>query len=227
MTTSGVTALNLTARDVIEFALRDINAIPIGQDVDIAEAKPILLMLNMMLKGWQTSGPHLWRVTEGSVAITANAMSYSLVADNPLRLKEVRFRYADGHDLPMKNLSRTKYVTLPVKNSQGIPTQWYFDPQEITQTLYIWPVLASPTTEKLIYTYQRRFQICQSLNDSIDIPEEWLDTVGYNLAKRLLPRYGQTGETAQQIRDMADRLLRKAKAFDRPDFVSFMPERRV
>ena len=226
MTTSGVTALSLTARTIIETALREINAIPVGQDADAAEVEPIITTLNMMIKGWETSGPHLWRVTEGSVAVTPVTMSYSLSADNPIRLKEVRFRYADGHDLPMKKLSRTKYVTLPNKNSQGVSTQWYFDPQEASQSLYVWPILATSTTERLVYTYQRRFQICTSLNDTLDIPNEWHDTVMYCLAERLLPRYGQETASAQRIERRAQMLLRQAKAFDRPDCLYMMPEKR-
>lgn len=226
MTTSGVTAFSLTAKDVIEHALREINAIPVGQDADIVEVEPILATLNMMLKGWETLGPHLWRVTEGSVAVTPLTTAYSLAVDNPLRLKEVRFRYADGHDLPMKKLSRTKYVTLPNKDSQGISTQWYFDPQEATQTLYVWPILATATTEKIVYTYQRRFQICTSLNDTLDIPAEWHDTITYCLAERLLPRYGQETGSAQRIERRAQALLRQAKSFDRPDCLYMMPEKR-
>lgn len=226
MTTSGVTQLNMTARDIIEFALRQINAIPIGQEVDMFEAAPVLTHLNMMLKDWETKGPHLWRVTQSSIAATANTMSYSLTDDNPLRLKEVRFQYTDGHHLPMEKMSLTRYLQLPTKNSTGTTTQWAFDPQSTSQTLYTWPVLPSVTTERYVFSFQRRFQICQSLNDSVDIPEEWLDTVGYCLCERLLPMYGPETASSQRVERMAQTLLRKAKSFDRPDFVNMVPRKR-
>lgn len=226
MALSGVVAYSLTAAEVIEFALRKINAIPIGQDVDVVEAKPILTELNLMLKGWETTGPHLWRVTDGSVAAVANTPSYSLSTDNPLRLKEVRLRYSDSHDMPMIEMSRAKYMRLPVKTSSGPGTQWYFDPQRSVQTLYVWPVLATVTTETFRYSYQRRFQICASLNDEIDVPEEWLETVGYCLAKRILPQYGQESLSSVRIEKMADQLLRQAKSFDRPNAIQLMPNRR-
>lgn len=224
MTTSGVTALNLTARDIIGFALRKLSTMPIGSELDINEVAPVLLELNMMLKGWQTAGPHLWRNTEGTQVLSSATASYSLATANPLRIVEARYRNTVGSDLPMKRLSRIRYMQLPLKSSSGTPTQFYFDPQETAQTLYVWPVLNVATTESIVYTYQRRFQVCVSLDDSVDIPEEWLDTVGYCLAERLIPNYGIETQSAARIERNAQTMLRRAKAFDRPAYINFMPE---
>jgi hypothetical protein len=233
MTTSGVTALNLTARDIITFALGKISASPIGQSPSETEIAPVITELNLMMKEWETTGPHLWRQTTGSVSLLANTAAYSLVTDNPLRIMEARYRYpatsvpSDQRDLPMEQMNRDAYMTLPVKLSPGsIPTQWYFDPQETTQTLYVWPVPTAPTTDQVVYTYQRRFQIVQSLNDNIDIPQEWLSTVAYNLAERLLDDYGVEGTSSQRIAQRAQKLLLTAKAFDREDIIRFAPQHR-
>ncbi len=226
MSTSGVTSLVLTARDVITFALRKLAVLTLGQTPDYNELAPCLLDLNLMLKGWETQGPHLWRNTLSTVPLTPNTQSYGLASDNPLRIVECRYRYPDGHDLPMKRLSRIQYMNLPLKNSAGYPTQYYFDPQESSQTLYVWPVLQSVTTDLFVYTFQRRFQMVESPNDNIDIPQEWLNTVGWCLADALLPVYGVETQSAQKIAMEAAGLLRKAKAFDRPAFVTFMPEYR-
>jgi hypothetical protein len=226
MAVSGVTSLVLTARDVITFALRKLGLVSIGQVPDYNEISPLLLDLNLMVKGWETQGPHLWRNTFSTIPLVANAQSYSLASDNPLRIVECRYRYPDGHDLPMKRLSRILYANLPLKNSAGYPTQYYFDPQESSQTLYVWPVLTTVTTDQFAYTFQRRFQMVQTPNDNIDIAQEWLDTVGWNLAQAIMPNYGVEGESAANVKSTAGILLRKAKAFDRPAFVQFMPEYR-
>jgi len=226
MTTSGVTTLTMTAREVIDFALGELNASPIGQELDITEVAPILRKLNVMVKGYETRGPHLWRVTEGIQLLADATPSYSLTTADPLRIIEARYRYPDGHDLPMMVMSRNQYETLPVKNSAGVPTQWYFNPQSTGQTLSIWPVPRTVTTDAIVYSYQRRFQVCQTLNDDLDIPAEWLDTVGMCLAARCLASYGVEGESATRIESTAMGLLRAAKAFDRPPFVKFMPSYR-
>src|SRR5580658_1793236 len=116
MAVSGVTSLVLTGRDVITFALRKCGLIPIGQTPDYNEISPLVLDLNLMVKGWETQGPHLWRNTLSTIPLVANAQSYSLASDNPLRIVECRYRYPDGHDLPMKRLSRIEYMNLPLKN---------------------------------------------------------------------------------------------------------------
>jgi hypothetical protein len=166
-------------------------------------------------------------VTEGQITAKNKTAGYDLTTDNPIRIKEIRYRYPDGHDLPMRILSRTQYMTLPNKYSAGVPTQWYFNPQDVAPMLYVWPVLTTVTTDKFIYSYQRRFQMCQTLDDDIDTPPEWLDTIGMCLAARLLPGYGVEGESAQRIERIAALLLRDAKAFDRAPFVQFMPEYRA
>jgi hypothetical protein len=233
MTTSGVTSLTLTARDIITFALGKISASPIGQSPSEAEIAPVITELNLMMKEWELTGPHLWRQTLGETALVANTAGYSLATENPLRLIEVRYRYpstsvaSEQRDLPMEQMNRDAYMTLPVKLSPGsVPTTWYFDPQETSQTLYIWPVPTAPTTDKVVYTYQRRFQIIQSLNDTIDVTQEWLSTVAYNLSERLLDDYGIEGASSQRISLRAQKLLMAAKAFDREDIIRFMPAHR-
>jgi len=230
MTTSGVTTLNLTARDVINWSMRKLNVIAIGQDPAENEVDPIILELNMMLKEWETRGPHLWRQTEGSVTLTANTPAYSLITGSPLRLSEVRYRYpptadpTSQRDLPMEPMTREQYKTLPVKLTNGSPpTQWMFDPQESAQTLYVWPVPSVVAGDTLVYTYQRRFQVIQNLNNSIDIPEEWLSTVAYNLASRMVMTYGVETKTGDTVMAIAADLLLKAKSFDREDLVHMSP----
>jgi hypothetical protein len=227
VTVSGVTSLILNAEQVIVFALRKLGVISIGQVPDYNEVAPCLLDLNLMLKNWETTGPHLWRNTLGSFPFTANTPSYPMTSDNPLRVVEVRYRYPDGHDLPLIRMSRIQYMRLPLKTSNGSPTQFYFDPQEAGQTLYLWPVLKNVTADQAVYTFQRRFQVCQSPNDSVDIVQEWLATAGYSLAEALLPNYGVGGERAARIENSARTLRRQAKAFDRPAFVQFMPAYRA
>jgi hypothetical protein len=242
MTTSGVNTLALTARDIITFALNKISTSPVGQSPSEDEIAPVILELNMMMKEWEFDGPNLWRQTLGSTALQAGVGCYGLTVENPLRLTECRYRYpstgnvSEERDLPMEEMTRSAFMELPMKLAPGpVPTMWYFDPQAAnqypspsptSQYLYIWPVPPNPTTDKLVYTYQRRFQIIQNLNDIVDVPQEWLSTVGYNLAARMVDDYGVEGASSQRIVTRAAVLYSKAKAFDRESTVRFMPNYR-
>lgn len=226
MALSGSVNFSLTAREAISFALKKCNIIGIGATPSAAQAEDARLALNLMLKSWQMTGPNLWKKTEGSVTMTNAAASYDLSATlNPLRILSIRYRDTNSRDLPMEEMERTEYFDLPDKTSAGIPNMYYFDAQRSAPTLYVWPVKATITTETLRVTYQKRSDDIDTLDNDIDVPQEWLETVGYNLASRLLDDYPIEGKEADRIIARAEIFLRAAMDFDREDSVTFTPGR--
>ncbi len=227
MALSGSVDFSLTAREVITFALKKINVVGLGQSVSADEAEDARLQLNLMLKSWQMTGPNLWKKTEGSVALTNATASYDLSAGlNPLRILSVRYRNTSARDLPMQEMERTEYFDLPFKTSPGTPNSFYFDPQRSAPTLYVWPVQAVITTETLQVTYHKRSDDIDTLDNDIDVAQEWLETVGYNLASRLLDDHSVGGEIAQRIVARAELLHTAAMDFDRESTMVFMPGHR-
>lgn len=224
MPLSGSADFSLTAREVITFALRKCNIVGLNQDPSAAAAEDARLALNLMLKTWSMTGPHLWKKVKGAVTLTNATPSYDLAATlNPLRVISARYRNASGTDLPMKMLLDEQYSDLPIKLTAGPPNQYYFDPQRSAPTLYVWPVLAAVTTETLQLTYQRRFDDIDALDNDLDVAQEWLETVGYNLASRLLDDYPVDGKEADRIVARAEGMRLEAKDFDREDSVVFEP----
>lgn len=224
MATSGTVTYSINTREAITRALRRVNVIAMDEPPSADHADVALGCMNEMLKTWGVSGPYLWKKKEGSITLTADTQSFDLAATlNPLRVLSVRYRDTNSNDLPTTSMSRDEYFNLTVKDSQGIPTRWYFDPQRGAPTLYIWPVKASVTTETLKVTYQARIEDV-GLDDDMDIPQEWMETVVYNLADRLLDEYGVADAVAQRITARAAKLLQDAKDYERDDFVDFIME---
>jgi|CXWL01.1.fsa_nt_gi hypothetical protein len=222
MTTSGSIDHSLTARQVVTFALRKAKVIDTLNDPAAEEMRDGLLDLNLMLKSWQTdSGPNLWRQTFGSMALVAATASYVLTP-RPFRLIEARYRNASGIDLEMIELTRQEYAAISQKTASGTPTQFYLDRQAASSTLYVWPVPASVTTETIQYTYQRVIEDIDAAANDLDIPQEWLETVGYNLAYRLSGSYGSFDK---ELGVIASGLLADAKDSDRESIVRFTVER--
>ena len=219
MATSGSTDYSLDARNVVTQALRLVRVIPVFAAPSAEDMQQAIATLNLMVKGWETDGPHIAHQTEGSVALVADTASYSLTP-RPYRIIDARYRDASGRDLPMHELTRSEYYDMPIKTTQGIPTQYYYDPQVSTGTLYVWPVMAAPTTETIKFTYQRIFEDIDDAANDLDIPQEWLDMVVYNLADRLLDIYGKDN---RRITERAMMLMRQAKDMDREDVVRFIP----
>jgi hypothetical protein len=225
MATSGAATFGLNVRELCTFALEKMAYFAEGEAPTPGNLATARRSLNAMLKGWQMTGPNLFRQTEGTLTLTANTQSYTL-STKPYRIVSARYRNASGIDLPMELLTREEYFDLPLKSSSGVPTQYYFDPQRDAGTLYVWPVLAAVTTETIRYTYQRRFEDVTTLDEDIDIPQEWTETVAYNLALRLCDDFSIDGSTFQRIERTAGRLLMTAQMSDREPEIRFVPGRR-
>ena len=223
MALSGSVDFSLTAREAIKFALRKAGILGITQSLDDDLAAVTMEKLELMLKSWQLKGPHLWKKVEGSVSLTNATQSYTLSTLNPLRILSIRYRNSSSVDLPMRRMSRERYFDLPVKSSAGTPSSFYFDPQRGSPTLYVWPVQATVTTETFQITYQKRIEDIDALDNDIDVEQEWLETVGYNLAVRIMHDYPVEGRSQDDIAAFAAQLKQEAMDFDREDTISFDP----
>jgi hypothetical protein len=219
--TSGSDNFTMTALEVITFALQKINITATTEEPSADDASRAMRQLNMMLKGWQKY-EQIWRKTEGYVNLVDDTAGYSLVPV-PYRIIDARYRDADDNDTPMGEMTRQDYYELPDRASNGIPTQWVFDRQRATTSLYVWPVLLDATTESIRLTYQRRYEDVDALSDEIDVPTDYLEMVGYCLAARLADDFGKTGAAVDRIIMRAEQLLQEALDDDREDFLQLEP----
>lgn len=214
MATSGSVDLTLSSRQIITHALSLIQVLSAGETPSAADAATSLQALEMMLKSWGAR-PHLWLESEGSLVLTAGTQSYDLPAA-VYTVSSVR-RRTSSIDTPLCELGRAEYFDLPTKSAQGTPVNWYVDPQRSTTTLYVWPTastaVAANTT--LQYTYSRVIQDVDSLDNETDLPQEWLETIAYGLARRIGPIFGMVATPEYQVvAAEAERLLAELTACD-------------
>ena len=222
MATSESIDYNLTASQIMKFALRKINILAAGQDLAQDHSDRAMEQLNLMLKSWMTHRG-IWRTKESYLALVADTPSYALTP-RPYRVIDCRYRQSGGSDIPMTQLSKQDYYQLPNKTTSGVPTQWYFDPQRDDSTLYVWPVPTTATATTLRVTHQRRFDDVDDASENLDITQEHLETVGYNLAARLADDYGRKGEHINRVIGRASQLYDSMLAADRPEFIEFLPD---
>ena len=213
------TTATKTVRDIITMALRKAQFTGFGQEPSADDAEVARKELDVMLKGWQNKGYNLWTKTSATHTLAAGAVQ-ALDPVRPLNILSVRFkRSASSSELPMTEMTRDEYDNLPVKTTQGTPTQFYYDRQREAARLYVWPVLAAAGGETLEITYDRELEDIADLGDIIDVPGEWWDAVVYNLAARI----GEDVSTPslQALSARAQMLLTEAGAFDREGSVFF------
>ncbi len=149
-----------------------------------------------------------------SAASTGNLVYvYQTIANRPLRISGGRIKINNGNEIPMKVISRSEYMNLPIKTTQGKPTQLYYDPQLVNGKLYIWSTIQY-INDFIIVTAQRELQDFNTLADTADFPQEWNEPIVYNLAARLALNYGIDKITRDDINVMAQGSLETVMAFD-------------
>lgn len=203
MTVSGSTDFSYTAADIVTYARSALGIQPDEEPVTAAEMTKGIFLLNGMLKSWQAEGVRTWAITEGGPLTLVQAQaSYSFGAGGdvttvPFEMVQIRIRRS-GVDLEMIPMTRGDYFAMPNKDSQGYPTQFYYDRQRQGATLYVWPAPDS-SAAALYYTYQRVIDDVDAQTNALDMPQEWFEALYYGLAERMVPHYGKGGSKNAQL----------------------------
>ena len=127
-------------------------------------------------------------------ALTAAASSgnkvyaYTTAAPRPLKIISAR-RLNAGNEIEMFMLSREEYFNLSNKTSTGTPVQYYYDPQQGTGKVYLWPTPDS-VDHAINYTYLDELEIISANTETSNFPQEWMEYLVYGLAVRIAPLYG-------------------------------------
>ena len=77
-----------------------------------------------------------------------------------------------GSDLAMNRIGRSDYLSLPEKDQQGRPTQFFVD-RQITPTITIWPVPEN-STDQLIYYRLVRIDDADTSVNTTEVPFRFL-----------------------------------------------------
>lgn len=211
MTTSGVTTLELTARDFAYKAMRDGQILPSGDDPTADELADVILELNLMLKEWETKGYTLWRQETASVAITG-ATNPTTLDDDVYDVAAARFETSATNERPLTLFDRDQYKILPNKAQAGNPSIYYVDRQRDQVDLYVWPVPASNSTVNI--DYLRKIEVVTNATETLDIPQDWQGGVLAILTKRVCTMFGYP--VPDEIALRAVELEAEIQAQDRP-----------
>ena len=188
----------LVALDSGDWHSTTVNGSPVGNNVTIASQMP------------------------GDAAAGAAVITFTKKINRPLRIVDMRRRIG-GQDTDILMVSREEYFQLPNKDSKGTPNQAYYDPQLGTGTLYLWPT-ATDNTIRIIFTAVTAIEDYDIASNTSDFPQEWEETIVYNLAVRLAHEYSVTGQRLVELKTIADEMLDNLKGWDQePVSVYFQP----
>lgn len=205
-----------TIRETIKAAARKGGLIDVREDLTPDEYAVGIETLNDMLKAWQNIPYKLWTKTSGTLAaptLAINTASFTMDPVRPMEILNMRFKQTDGIETPMEEMSREEYDNLPNKLITGCPNGYHYDRQREAAKLFIWPVLASVTTESIVYTYERELEDVTALTETLDCPGETYLAIQYNLAIFLCHDFNSP--VPEQVASAAGSLLKDAETFDR------------
>jgi hypothetical protein len=168
MAVSGSTDFNLDAAEVIQEAYERCGL----QEISGKDLRTAVRSMNLLMAEWANRGINLWTVTLGTQSTTASDKDYSLGTDI-VDVLEVSVRDSNDNDVTLSRISRADYEMLPSKDSEGKPSQFYFE-RTTTPTLFVYPT-PDLSTYTIRYYYLKRL-------DDIDLP-----TQDPNIPFRFLP----------------------------------------
>ncbi len=201
---------------------------------DIANADQLGVVLDDDTLHWTTvngapSGSTV--VATAGLASAAASGNYVYAYTNslarPLRIVDVRRRNeVNDQDTPIILNSHGEYQRLPNKLIDGETNIVYYHPEHRNArgTIFLWP-RPSTVDRTIRLSCVLPLQDFDASGNNADLPTEWLDTIVWNLGKRLLPTYGASGQaSAQDIKQGGTIMLNEMLQWDQePGSVFFQP----
>jgi len=207
MTTSGTNTFNLDLNNLIEEAFERCGSeLRTGYDLRTARRS-----LNLLTIEWANRGINLWTVEQGSIALTANTITYNLPIDTIDLLDHV-VRTGTGQnqtDINITRISESTYAAIPNKNATGRPIQVWINRQSGADypttgvknpTINIWPVPPVANQYTFVYWRLRRIQDAGNGTTTQDIPFRFLPCMVAGLAYYLAMKIPEAATRIEMLK---------------------------
>ena len=191
-----------TPRDLIMLSLQDVGAVGQGETPAAAETNDAFTRLNFMLAQWQRKRWLIWHLIDYNTGISTGAQSYTIGPggniSSPVRPDKIESAFVrqvvpsqpNQIDYPLEILqSREDYSRIALKSLVSFPSYLFYDSAYPLGILYPWPVPQANLYTLFIQVKEILAQFT-SLDQTLNIPNEYFAAIEYNLAMRLYPKYG-------------------------------------
>ncbi len=202
--------------------------IGIGVDGSTATATQMVYAqeaLNNLVFTLYAQGMPLWAMTTTSFTPVRGQIAYqvglglgtgNLNIQAPLKVTQAFTRdNISNTDIPMNIYTQYNYNLLSTKVNQGYPVHFWYQPQNQTGTITIWPApdQYTATNRSIFFVYQRAFDQFNAATDTPDFPQVWNEPLIYSLAHRLAPEYGVPITEQDKLNETAASLIQGALNF--------------
>ena len=196
---------------IIQLALRKLGVLELGDTPDPATVANASLALNLFIKQCATEGLKIWKTSELVIPLTANQTTYVLggatsaimydsfnltipITDKPLKVIQAWYRNTTttpSIDTPLQLLSKQEYNILGSKQSTGVSNSVFYDVKQNNGILYVYltPDAYTAANLELHLVAQLPMNDLNRGQDVPDFPNEWMNTLIWNLADQLAIEY--------------------------------------
>lgn len=191
-----------TPRDIINLAFDDMGALGSGQTATGEDMNKAYTRLQWLLAQWQRKRWMIYHLVDLSVVSTGQ-LFYTIgpggdinTPTRPDRLESAFLRQLvngspNAVDYPLELLqSMEDYTMIALKTLKSFSGYVFLDSDYPLGKVYPWPVPEASLYEVHVQVKAILNQFT-SLDQEVNLPEEYLPALEYNLAVRLAPAYGQ------------------------------------
>lgn len=159
----------------------------------------------------------------GDAASGNTIVSYTnKISDRPLRILDMRRIDLDNSKIAsqMELIGYSEYFNIPLKTTDGVPVNFYYDKLLDNGQLYVFP-RPDDVNILLEFTYHESIEDVDSATDDMDFPQEWTLPLIYGLAAELMVAYGKFQELPiiQKKAEEYKQLVREFDSDEAPLFI--------
>lgn len=188
-----------TALDIVTQSLKKAGVLGVGQTPLAEDTNDAFYDMNDMIAQWARKRWLMWHLLD-IFKVSTGALSYTVGlggdfnTPRPDRLEAAFFRQIvpsqpNQIDYPLELIeSRETYNNIPLKSLSTFPTSIFYDAAYPIGTIYPWPV-PQATIYEIHLTVKDTLTQFTTLNQTINMPPEFIAALKFNLAIRLRQAY--------------------------------------
>ena len=206
--------MSMTALQVIDYALRNINVLYTGQSSSANQQSECLEALQVMLRSWGARGLMTHYIVEGeTLTVVAGTAGYTfgsggdIATTRPVKIVNAYFREGN-RDYPVEIIQAGEYARIWDKTDTRRPQKLWYNPVYPLGEIKVWPTGAGT----MYLDSQKQLTEPSVVTDSMSFAPEFDEAMAFNLAVRLAPRYNKPVE--RNLSGLAATSMRRIKTLN-------------
>jgi hypothetical protein len=199
---------SVTRTQILERAFRQIGALSLGETMSSDQEVQGNLVLNTIVKSWQSLRTFLWTTSTFTEPLTAAIGTYPLpTSPSFVSIDRGYLRDTSSYDTEIKKISLQEFYSIPDKTSQGTPTYYSTD----LTSLFLWPIPLTSSTWSFFGVGISKLKDWDTAGATGEFPAKWINALVYSVAYDLSTEYGIPINERMMLKQSAQEAFQMAR----------------